>query len=426
MLSPHFGELEKNTRTYHPSRRIIIGAMAGLRIGAVLGVWIALEGIASAQSWVPPRTRPSLNEIVAVDATGEDLWAYGEENIDPEIDLRTAYVAVDPELFYVRLYMSTDDAVPTDVDTFVFIDADADEQTGGPADHATLVADLPADPTPGGYDYVIGIAGNGMITEIWEWTAAQDEYATLNLATVTSDAEAGTDLDPIGFIMSDHGYVQASVELGAIGLTQACSARFFFRTLDASGGSDADGGGVVPCVSLDANSDGIPDVVVVDSCDADEDCPAGGICLDGTCYLATPCVDDTNCQDDEECSPEGLCTVVPGGMCAEDTDCGELVCDGGQCVACDPDVPDRCGPGRRCAPDGRCVPDGSGMGGAGGGDGDEPGLGPGEKVQGGACSCAILGGDGPLRVGASLALAGAGLALWWRRRRREARFDRNA
>lgn len=391
----------------------------GWRAGAALGVLLGLEGVSFAQTWIPPRERPSLSEIVAVDATGETVWAYGEEDVEAGIDIRTAYAATDPTLFYVRMYFSDGAAPATGVTGYVFIDADSNEQTGGPADNASIAADLPADPTPGGYDYVIGIEAGGTLSGIWEWAMAMSEFSVVNLAPLETAAEAGQDLDPIGFSSAEHGYLQASVELGAVGLTQACSARLFFRSLDASGASDADGGGVVPCTPADSNSDGIPDVVVVDGCMDDDDCPGGGICVSGGCYLATPCADEADCPDDESCATSGYCVVDGGGMCMDNAECGELVCEGGTCVACDP-AADTCGEGRRCAPDGRCVTGDGGMGGAGGAGGGGVTLAPGDKVQGGACSCGLLGREGPVD-GRGVALAAMLFALgWWRRGARRA------
>jgi hypothetical protein len=61
-------------------------------------------------TWVDNRTTPTLDEIVAVDKTGEPNWLYGFEDLvgdgetfaqqEQSIDIRTAYAAADNSRFW--------------------------------------------------------------------------------------------------------------------------------------------------------------------------------------------------------------------------------------------------------------------------------------------------------------------------------------
>jgi hypothetical protein len=201
----------------------------------------------------------------------------------------------------------------------------------------------------------------------------------------------------------------------------------YVRSVHTSGGGDGDldVGQIGPCVPADTNGDGVPDVLVdgVDQCTDDDQCPGRGLCIDGRCVVPQVCLDDTDCDADEECSPDGLCIPVGGAQCTDDTDCGDLICVGGECVPCT-QAPDQCGPGRRCTIDGRCVDDsGSGVGGSGAGtggarpEGDLPFQEGVDEVQGGALNCAAA---APRTAGRVLTLFFLALlgGVAWRRRRR--------
>jgi hypothetical protein len=395
---------------------------------AAAALAMAAPMTAQAQTWVAPRTAPALTEIVAIDATGEVGWPYGAEDLvgdgiesfqqqEQSIDIRTAYASTDAQRFWVRVHVSDPNAVGGNITAFVFIDADLSLATGGSAAQTAIDPKLTTDPTMGGYDYVLAIRGNGSVDQIWSWQAAQMQF-TGNAPTPTqATAETGQDQDPIQINGDAHGYLQASVELGLVGLTQACNANLFFRSVNASsmGDGDLEVGQIAPCVPADANDDGVPDLVVpVGGCTSDAQCPADGLCVGGQCVVATPCITDTDCRTDEQCSPDGRCIPRPAGPCQSNTDCGDLVCTAGTCTACTFGSTE-CGDGRRCGSGGRCVIDTNA--GAGGGIS----LAPGEEVRGGAFTCAATsgssGGSGgwPLGLLAGLAVPAA---IAYRRRKR--------
>jgi hypothetical protein len=224
-------------------------------------------------------------------------------------------------------------------------------------------------------------------------------------------AETGQDGDPIQINGIAHGYLQGIVDLDLVGLTQACNANLFVRSVNTSGAGDGDleVGKLAPCVPADSNGDDVPDIVVPPTgCTADNQCPAGGICVNGECIVAIPCLDDADCDPADFCSPDGTCIPDPGAGCTTNADCGDLVCFDGTCSSCTL-APDLCGAGLRCAPTGSCVVDT--------GTGSGPPLNPGDNVQGGAFSCSAS----PARTyggTAALLLAAGGLAMARRRSRR--------
>ena len=392
--------------------------------GAAAALLAALP--ASAQTGVGGRTAPNLGEIVAIDATGETGWPYGSEDLagdgatfkQPEqsIDVRTAYAATDPQRFWVRAYVADPNAVGGNVKVFVFIDADGDPLTGAPASAATIDAKLTTDPSAGGYEYVIELRGNGSVAQIWEYSAPQMQWIGTAPTAAQAVGETGQGRDPIQIDGVDHGYLQGSVDLALVGLTQACAADLFFRSVNdsAAGAGDLEVGQLAPCTPADANADGVPDLVVPSQgCTTDAECPGGGICVAGQCIIPVSCTGDADCPPDEQCSANGVCVPRPGGSCTDNAACGDLVCVGGTCVACTPGGAE-CGAGQRCAPTGRCVVDTGGAGGAGGGG---IALAPGDEVRGGAFTCTASGVAGRESI-ALASLLGAALVLAARRRRR--------
>jgi hypothetical protein len=395
---------------------------------------LLLSSTAAAQTWADSRTTPILSEIVAIDATGEPGWLYGEEDLagdgvaefkqqEQSIDIRTVYASTDSARFWVRLYVSDPNVAGGNVTAFVFIDADHSTATGGTAEADEINPLLTNDPSDGGYDYVIEIGGNGSIGNIWEWRDAQTGYQGTNPTPAQAEAETDQDVDPIEIGSSEHGYLQAMVDLGQVGLTPACDAMLFVRSVHTSTGGDGDldVGQVGPCVPADTNGDDVPDILTenVDQCADDDQCPGGGICVDGRCVIPQTCVDDTDCDADEECSPQGICMPIGGEQCTDDADCGALICVDGQCVPCTV-APEQCGPGRRCAVDGRCVDDsGMGVGGFGAGgappEGGLPFQEGVDEVQGGALNCSAR---APRTAGSVLAILYLALlgSLAWRRR----------
>lgn len=398
----------------------------------LLALWIALlvstwTLAAAAQTWVGPRTTPSINEIVAIDATGEEGWLYGWEDLagdgqefrqqEQSIDIRTVYASTDAQRFWVRLYVSDENQAGGNVTAYVFIDADHDTATGGTAQAEEIHPLFTTGASFEGFDYVIEISGNGSIAAIWEWSEQPTgEYQSSTPAAAEAEAEADQDVDPIEINLTDHGYLQGMVDLDLVGLTEACNAMLFVRSVHGSGDDDSDleVGTIGPCVPVDANGDDVPDLVLpTDPCDSDDQCPGGGICVDGVCIVPAHCLTNDDCDAGEECI-DHVCVPVGGEDCTDDADCLSGYCVDGTCQPCTSD--DQCGPGRRCLA-GRCVADpNAGVGGAGGGTvvAGVP-IYPGDEVQGGALTCAAATGS---RAGGSLAgllLAILGLAAWRRR-----------
>src|SRR6478735_11187437 len=135
---------------------------------------------ADAATWVSPRTRPHLNEVIAIDATGETNWPYKAEDVagdglatfkTPEqaIDARTAYAATDAQRLWLRLYVSEPSSIALDATVYLFVDADENKGTGGRASATDISPSFTNDPTQGGYEYVVGIRGDGTITNVWQW-----------------------------------------------------------------------------------------------------------------------------------------------------------------------------------------------------------------------------------------------------------------
>ena len=154
-------------------------------MGALTSLPVLLSpALASAQTWTSSRTTPLLGEIVALDATGEANWPYGAEDLagdglgefrqqEQSVDLRSVYAATDDTRFWIRLYVSDPNSAGGNVVAYVFIDADHTAATGGSAEAVEIDAKLVTDPTDGGYDYVVGVAGNGTIVDIWQWQEPQ-------------------------------------------------------------------------------------------------------------------------------------------------------------------------------------------------------------------------------------------------------------
>jgi hypothetical protein len=368
-----------------------------------------------AQTWVPPRTTPSILEIVAIDATGETPWPFGAEDIagdglttfeppEPSTDIRTAYAVATAQEFIVRVYVSDTAAVGDSVTVYVFIDADASAATGGSAAATTVDPALANDPSPGGYESVLVLRGDAD-PELFDWQTPMNDFQAATVPPGQTDAEAGQDLDPLRLGARQHGYVQARVDLGAVGLTPACDANLFVRSVDGAAsppGGDLVVGSVQRCVAAETN--GVPAIVVPARCDSDAECPGGGVCVAGRCRLTAGCAADADCAADETCT-DGWCVVERNGACTTTADCGDRVCDNGTCGPCTDDA--ACGDGRFCGPDGRCF-----AGPLGGQEDPVDLVDDDEDVQGGACACRAVGSRGRTPLSAALVL----LALLGRRR----------
>ncbi|HEU4403993.1 MAG TPA: EB domain-containing protein [Polyangiaceae bacterium] len=399
----------------------------GLLAGAAGALSLALSAPASGATWAAPRTTPSLRQIVAVDATGEPNWPYGSEDVagdgvatfnQPEqtLDVRTGYAATDPTRLWLRAYVSAEAGPSPDVVVYIFVDSDANPATGGSADAPEIDAKLTNDPTPGGYEYVVGVRGNGSVVGVWAFQLANPPFARVPQAR--TQGEAGRDLDPIRFGADVRGYVQVNVELDDVGIAPTCGSQFFFRsvnTAQAGPNGDLDVGGRAACVAPDADGDQVPDPTEPPPCTRDDQCPNRGVCVDNRCVLAVPCGDAADCPSGRECV-EGRCVVPGGGACTDNAQCGGRVCRAGTCAACTPGGAE-CGANARCGPDGTCVGGGGNGGGAGG---SGPSLSPDGRVEGGAFNCSGSGGS-PAGGGAAIATLFAAAIAGCRRAARRRR-----
>ncbi|HTV22455.1 MAG TPA: OmpA family protein [Polyangiaceae bacterium] len=375
-------------------------ARAGLRtalLAAGAGLVAAIPRPALAATWADARTTPHLRDLVALDRTGETGWLFGREDVagdgvdtfgasERAIDLRSVYAARDAERFWLRAYVASDRAPDAELSVFVFVDRDDDRRTGGSAVAPEIDAAFTSDPTRGGYDTVIGMQGGTALAGVWSWDDEAGEYALVMPAPLAAVAESGVDVDPLRLFADTHGYLQASLDADALGITPSCEARLFVRSSAGDGSGDADVGLLGPCVSGDSNSNGVIDLIEprdAAACERDEQCPARGLCIDSRCLYPSYCRTDADCRDDETCNADGICRADGGGTCSASSACeGGLVCAGGsECRACSND--DSCSGDERCAASGRCV-DESSRSGSGGGD---IVLAPGEQVQGGAGTC---------------------------------------
>ncbi|MCU0683762.1 MAG: hypothetical protein MUF34_16225 [Polyangiaceae bacterium] len=404
-------------------RRVLLAASVGAAA-------LALAAPASAATWAGGRSTPSLREIVALDATGEPGWPYGAEDLagdgatfdapEQSVDVRSGYAAVDATRLFLRAYFSSTADLPgPGVGLFVFIDSDGNATTGGKATAPEISGSFTNDPSPGGYEYVVGVRGPGTLIGIWQWNELQVAYSQVAMPAAT--AEAGRDVDPLRVGEARRAYAQASVEPAAVGVTATCLSNFFFRSTNEAPGAtgagpgDRDVGVRGACVPADANADGVPDLVAPPpGCRDDDQCANQGVCVEGRCVLAAPCSVTAECTGGRQCTPDGRCVVPGGDACTTSDQCEGAICRGGTCAACTPGG-NECGAGRRCGPAGTCVEGAAGGGGAGGGG---PGLVPGGQVEGGAfnCSGSASGNGGAAAPFAALLLALAGAKRAARRR----------
>ncbi len=393
---------------------IAYGKLSWLARLGIAGSIVTASHTSAAATW-PNGTTPRLSEIVAIDGTGEPGWPYGAEDLlgdgatftqaEQQMDIRTAYAATDTARFYARVYFSDPATVGSGVTTYIFIDADRNSATGGPASATDINPALTIDPSPGGYEFVIGVAATGAVVGVWEYGTNMWAMVT----TASSMGEAGSDADPIKIGSLQHGYVQGVVNMSAVGLTPECSAILFVRSVSGTGG-DLDGGQWGSCVPADTNGDRVPDVIIpAGGCTSDAQCPGGGTCKNGICSVPPGCSTDADCASTEQCT-SGQCVARPGGSCTTTAQCGDLVCNGTQCVACRSDS--ECGTGRTCSSTGRCV--------------GNIVLAPGENVEGGAFNCALspLGPPGSAsgRAGTRFLAATLAAALTLFIRKRRTRF----
>jgi MYXO-CTERM domain-containing protein len=372
---------------------------------------------AQAQSWSGARSRPSLSELVALDATGEPRWPFGSEDVagdgatfeNPEqsVDIRDAYAATDATRLWLRAYVSATAEPDASLRLLVFIDADDSVASGGSADAVEIDPELTSDPTAGGYEYALGLAADGSMITLFRYDDPLATFVENTGQLMLADAEIGVDLDPLRFGVNERGYLQGTIGLGEVEVNEACDANVFFRALSDQG-NDLDVATRVVCIPGDENGDGVPNVVDDAECDSNADCPANGVCLNGDCIYPTACDADGDCAADETCT-DGRCVADGGESCETETDCDGLVCRNGTCEPCDTSGVS-CPSSQVCGSDGRCV-----GGTPGGGEGGAAALvDDDEKVKGGAFTCALSHQNGS----AAWFLALGGFALLVLRRRR--------
>src|SRR5262245_60695304 len=88
---------------------------------------------AQAQTW-SVGTTPQLEQLIAIDGTGQSGWRWGSENLEPSVDIRTVYASTNATRWFVRAYVSDTAAPPSTVSAYFFIDSDNSPATGGGAD----------------------------------------------------------------------------------------------------------------------------------------------------------------------------------------------------------------------------------------------------------------------------------------------------
>jgi len=405
-------------------RDIALGLVAGL----ACGVW-ATPPVALAQSWSAGRTEPRLQQIVAVDESGEPAWPYGAEDIardapafladEAATDIRTLYADSDAQRLWLRAYVVAPNTPPENVEAYFFIDADDRDDTGGPASGGPGWPAFESDPTAVGYERAVGmrIEPAPMLPSVigaWSWDGAA--WVEQKLKKDDVRAEAGVGADPLRVGTTEHGYLQVDAVHAVAGLDAACGGNLLVRTFyrqttpPRAFGDDTRSG---PCrPGLDAYGD--PDVIRV-QCTDDAQCPNRGRCSEGVCLFAYACSNDGDCEPDERCMANA-CVRVSDRSCADASQCDGLVCESERCVACADAGARACAEGYACSPDGSCVdtenPGHPGSPGNAGGAGGAGGTG---EVRGGAFKCAA--GSTSSRLSWSSALLGLLVAGCSARRR---------
>ena len=324
-------------------------------------IFLIAPSALAAPTWTN-KTTPHLGQIFSIDATGEPSWLWGAEDVlgdgiaaftapEQALDLRTAYASTNASQLWTRVYVSNAAAADATLSVFVFVDADRNTATGGGTNATTLDPAFTAENSPGGYEWVFATKGDATITGVWQWqTTPTPGYVVVNVTPSQARGEVGTDVDPIRVGAASHGYVQTTIDLSVVGLTQTCDANLYVRSARATGASDLDMNESTSCVP--AKTNGVPTIVIVTGCTSDAQCPQDGVCDNGTCVIAQGCATTADCPAGDTCTPDGRC--VPTGACTQ---------GGTDCAA-----------GSRCAPNGTCVP------------GTTTGAG---EVEGGALHCSF-------------------------------------
>ena len=255
-----------------------------------------------------------------------------------------------------------------------------------------------ATPTPGGYDFVVGVLGDGSSLGFWEWDEQRSRWSEITLNANEIDVEAGIDIDPIRIGDDSRGYLQFGVVHAITGLESDCAARIFVRSFNdamTANYGDLNVGVDNLCVAADTNANNTPDVLENPDtgCTSDADCPGDGVCLaSGACLVGYDCTNDQDCRGDEVCT-SNRCVQTSTAMCTDDGDCNGLVCVSGQCMSCGSNGA-TCASDEVCSPSGVCVDANTQP---------DPPTEAVDLVQGGACTCRTVGATStapPLGVGA--------------------------
>ncbi|OIP39854.1 MAG: hypothetical protein AUK47_09380 [Deltaproteobacteria bacterium CG2_30_63_29] len=391
-----------------------------------------LPQLAASQTWRPPATGPFLREVVAVDASGEANWPFGSEDNakdgatfgadEARLDIRTVYAASDADRFWLRAYFAETQVTTFETTVlFVFMDSDDNPATGSGADAPDIFSEFTADPTPGGYDTVIGVQGDGSVLGVWSWENNQNRWGKLNVRAGEVEVESSVDLDPILLLGEDHAYLQMSVDHILTGLDAACNSTLFVRSFNDATSvryGDLNVGPAVPCVARDVNADGSPDILQnpTSGCRTNADCPGQGVCLSsGVCLIRYQCRANSDCAADEACT-NGKCVRVVTTQCTANADCNKLLCEQGACVPCAASGARACASGLVCAPNGTCTDPGTVTP-----PPNPAGPSP-DVVQGGACMCSLA--STAPGSGMSPLLLSLGFLLVGLRRRRTAAAGR--
>lgn len=396
---------------------------------ALVGLWVLValpHGTAEAQAWAAGRTRPSLFEIIAVDATGRLGWPFGREDVagdgagtyeqdEAAVDLRSVYAVVYGDELWLRAYVQSDVEPEAGVLAYFFIDADARTTTGGKTLDASRFPELTSDASAGGYEHALVVPGDGTSGAAFAWSSQRDAWSARTDAAI--EVDAGVAIDPLRLAGDSHAFFQARVPLAGFDIDAGCDSNIWVRIASAPDGSDerrfVDQDVPVLCHAK-LNAFGDPVILRSDVCSDDDSCPADGECREGTCVFGYECDSNADCRRGTRCQAD-VCVRVMDGVCDSSADCDGLLCESERCTACT-DTGDRaCADGYVCTPLGACIRPSDAEGRAG------DALPPGEKVRGGAFSCRAAVGSGRVdRAGAALWLVlGACAAAYVRRRRRQ-------
>jgi hypothetical protein len=367
---------------------------------AAIALVLCFASSARAQTWSLDRQRPSLFEIIAVDASGDSGWPYGVEDLagdgidthnadEAAVDVRSVYADARAGKLWLRAYAASKVKPTASTLAFFFIDSDANASTGGPARfYENIALDFGMDPTPGGYERAIGVRGDGTLLGVFFWDVATAQWMEHTERPPLAAAEAGVTRDPLRLFGDDHAYWQVALLLEPTGLDASCGVNIFVRTADVTQGTRVLGDDVVaaPC-HASLNRYGDPELLHTERCGEDAVCPAQGKCREATCVFGYECSSDAACPSGDHCV-SNVCVRALDKKCSANTDCDGLVCGtAGKCVACSNTGAQACSSERVCSPNGSCLlPSGGGAN-----DDAEP------KVRGGAFTCS----SSPAAIGGS-------------------------